>query len=61
MAKRKRQLRLINDREPETAALFDSTEFPWDTPDEVAYNAQRKAEGLFDLNTEQEEKDNGKA
>ena len=61
MAKRKRQLRLIDDREPGTAALFDSTEFPWDTPDEEAYNAKRKAEGLFELSTEEEEKDNGKA
>ena len=62
MAKRKRQLRLLDDQEPSgTAPLFTSDQFPYDTPDEIAYNAQRKAEGLFELNTEQEEKDNGKA
>ena len=56
MAKRKRQLSLLgeNQEQPETAALFDSREFPYDTPDEVAYNARRKKEGLFDLNPEEE-------
>ena len=59
MPKRKRQLRLLQDQEPPgTAALFTSAEFPYDTPDEVAYNAKRKKEGLFDLNPEEEEKDN---
>ncbi len=58
MAKRKRQLRLLGENPPETRPLFDSTEFPWDTPDEVAYNAKRKAEGLFVLTPEEEgEKD----
>ncbi|KKK51519.1 hypothetical protein LCGC14_3114150, partial [marine sediment metagenome] len=28
MARRKRQLRLLGDKEPETAALFTSAEFP---------------------------------
>ena len=55
MAKRKRQLRLLGDKEPETAALFTSDQFPYDTPDEIAYNAQRKKEGLFVLNPEEEE------
>ena len=55
MAKRKRQLRLLGDKEPGTAALFDSTEFPYDTPDEIAYNAKRKKEGLFVLNPDEEE------
>ncbi len=58
MAKRKRkrhQLRLLEDNPPETAALFTSAEFPYDTPDEIAYNAQRKKEGLFVLNPEEEE------
>ncbi len=55
MAKRKRQLRLLQENPPETRPLFNSTEFPYDTPDEIAYNAKRKAEGLFDLNTEEEE------
>ena len=56
MAKPKRQLRLLQENAPETCPLFDSTEFPYDTPDEIAYNAKRKAEGLFDLNPEEEEK-----
>jgi hypothetical protein len=55
MAKRKRQLRLLGDKEPGTAALFTSDQFPYDTPDEVAYNAQRKKEGLFVLNPEEEQ------
>ncbi len=59
MAKRKRQLRLLQDQEPpETRPLFDSGEFPYDTPDEIAYNAQRKADGLFDLTPEEEVKEN---
>ena len=59
MAKRKRhQLKLLEDNPPETRPLFNSTEFPYDTPDEIAYNAKRKAEGLFDLTTEEEEKEN---
>ena len=61
MARRTRQLRLLEENPPETRPLFDSTEFPYDTPDEIAYNAQRKKEGLFDLNPEEEEKDNGKS
>ena len=62
MAKRKRQLRLLEENPPETRPLFDSTEFPYDTPDEIAYNAQRKAEGLFVLIPEEEQggKDDGK-
>ena len=55
MAKRKRQLSLLGDKELETAALFTSEEFPYDTPDEIAYNAQRKKEGLFVLNPEEEQ------
>ncbi len=57
MPKRKRQLRLLGDKEPETAALFTSAEFPYDTPDEIAYNAQRKKEGLFVLNEEERKAD----
>ena len=49
MAKRKRQLSLLEVNPTETRPLFDSTEFPYDTPDEVAYNAQRKRDGLFQL------------
>ena len=55
MAKRKRQLRLLGDKEPGTAALFTSTEFPYDTPDEIAYNAKRKKEGLFVITPEEKE------
>ncbi|KKM27817.1 hypothetical protein LCGC14_1570920 [marine sediment metagenome] len=55
MARRKRQLKLLGDNQPETAALFTSAEFPYDTPDEIAYNAQRKKEGLFVLNPDEEE------
>jgi len=55
MAKRKRQLRLLQENPPATRPLFNSTEFPYDTPDEIAYNAQRKKDGLFVLNTEEEE------
>ncbi len=55
MAKRKRQLRLLGENPPATAALFTSAEFPYDTPDEIAYNAKRKKEGLFVLNPEEEE------
>ncbi len=54
MAKRKRQLRLIDDQEPGTAALFTSTEFPYDTPDEIAYNARRKKDGLFEITPAEE-------
>ncbi|KKN66912.1 hypothetical protein LCGC14_0466870 [marine sediment metagenome] len=57
MAKRKRQLRLLGDKEPETAALFTSSEFPYDTPDEIAYNAQRKKEGLFVITPEEKEQE----
>ncbi|KKL98751.1 hypothetical protein LCGC14_1821280 [marine sediment metagenome] len=57
MAKRKRQLRLLGDKEPETAALFTSAEFPYDTPDEIAYNAKRKAEGLFVITPEEKEQE----
>ena len=60
MARRKRQLRLLEDNPPETRPLFTGAEFPYDTPDEIAYNAQRKKEGLFVLNPEEEET-NGKA
>lgn len=51
MARRKRQLSLLgeNQEQPETAALFDSREFPYDTPDEAAYNAKRKKDGLFEI------------
>jgi len=55
MAKRKRQLRLLQENPPETRPLFDDAEFPYDTPDEIAYNTKRKAEGLFELNPEEEE------
>jgi len=55
MAKRKHQLRLLGENPPETRPLFDPAEFPYDTPDEIACNAKRKAEGLFDLNPEEEE------
>ena len=61
MAKRKRkrhQLNLLEENPPETRPLFGPTEFPYDTPDEIAYNARRKAEGLFDLTTEEEEQEN---
>lgn len=54
MAKRNRQLKLLEENPPETRPLFNSTEFPYDTPDEIAYNAQRKKEGLFELNAEEE-------
>ncbi len=47
--KRKRQLRLLEKNPPETRPLFDSAEFPYDTPDEAAYNAQRKRDGLFQI------------
>ncbi len=55
MAKRKRQLRLLGENPPGTRPLFNSTEFPYDTPDEIAYNARRKAEGLFVVTPEEEE------
>ena len=56
MAKRRRQLSLLgeNQEQPETAALFDSSEFPYDTPDEVAYNARRKKDGLFEITPAEE-------
>ncbi len=55
MARRKRhQLSLLQENPPETRPLFNSTEFPYDTPDEIAYNARRKAEGLFVLIPEEE-------
>ena len=57
MAKRKRQLRLLGEKEPGTAALFTSAEFPYDTPDEIAYNAKRKAEGLFVITPEEKERE----
>lgn len=59
MARRKRQLRLLEDNPPGTAALFTSAEFPYDTPDEIAYNAKRKKKGLFVLNPEEEETKGG--
>jgi len=64
MAKRKRQLRLLGENPPETLALFPGGEYeacspdgagPYELPDEIAYNAKRKAEGLFDLKEEEEE------
>ena len=51
--KRKHQLSLLEVNPPETLALFDSTEFPYDTPDEVSYNAQRKRDGLFQITDEE--------
>ncbi len=56
MARRKRQLSLLgeNQEQPETAALFDSREFPYDTPDEAAYNAKRKKDGLFEITPAEE-------
>ncbi len=67
MAKRKRQLRLLGENQPETLALFPGGEYegclpdgagPYELPDEIAYNAKRKAEGLFVLNPEEEEQGN---
>ena len=64
MARRKRQLGLLGENAPETLALFPGGEyeacspdsrFPYSLPDEIAYNAKRKAEGLFVLNPEEEE------
>jgi len=64
MAKRKRQLRLLGENQPETLALFPGGEyegcspdarFPYSLPDEIAYNAKRKADGLFVLNPEEEQ------
>jgi hypothetical protein len=57
MARRRRQLSLLgeNQEQPETAALFDSQEFPYDTPDEAAYNAKRKKDGLFEITPAEEE------
>ena len=55
MARRNRQLRLLEDNPTETRALFDSTEFPYDTPDEIAYNARRKKDGLFEFTPGEEE------
>ena len=55
MAKRKRQLRLLEDNPPETRPLFGSIEFPYDTPDEIAYNARRKKDGLFEITPAEEE------
>lgn len=49
MVKRNHQLRLLEDNPPETRPLFDSAKFPYDTPDEVVYNAQRKRDGLFQI------------
>ena len=46
---RKRQLSLLEVNPLATLALFDSAEFPYDTPDEVAYNARRKRDGLFQI------------
>ena len=55
MARRKRQLRLLEDNPPETRSLFTEAEFPYDTPDEEAYNAQRKKDGLFEITPAEEE------
>ena len=64
MAKRKCQLRLLGENPPGTLALFPGGEYegcspddagPYELPDEIAYNAKRKKEGLFVLNTEEEE------
>ena len=51
MARRKRQLSLLgeNQEQLETVPLFDSSEFPYDTPDEAAYTAKRKKDGLFEI------------
>lgn len=56
MARRRRQLNLLggNQEQPETAALFDSTKFPYDTPDEATYNARRKKDGLFEITPAEE-------
>ncbi len=55
MAKRKRhQLNLLEENPPETRSLFDPAEFPYDTPDEVAYNARRKKDGLFEITPAEE-------
>ena len=55
MAKRRRQLSLLGENPPETRPLFDEVEFPYDTPDEEAYNAQRKKDGLFEISPAEEE------
>ena len=60
MARRKRQLRLLQEENPpETRPLFTEAQFPYDTPDEIAYNAKRKKKGLFVLNPEEEETKGG--
>ena len=65
MAKRKRQLRLLQENPPGTRALFPNQEYEncapkrfghYELPDEIAYNAKRKAEGLFVITPEEEEK-----
>ncbi len=69
MANRKRPLRLIDIQYPGTASLFPNEEYegrspdgagPYELPDEIAYNAKRKKEGLFVITPEEEENDNGK-
>ncbi len=55
MARRNRQLKLLGENPPETRPLFNSAEFPYDTPDEIAYNAQRKKDGLFEIAPAEEE------
>jgi hypothetical protein len=55
MARRKRQLRLLQENPPETRPLFTNAEFPYDTPDEIAYNARRKKDGLFEFTPGEEE------
>ncbi len=54
MARRRRQLSLLGENPPETRPLFNDAEFPYDTPDEIAYNAKRKKDGLFEITPDEE-------
>ncbi len=55
MARRNRQLKLLEENPPETRSLFEPGGFPYDTPDEIAYNARRKKDGLFEFTPGEEE------
>jgi hypothetical protein len=52
-----RQGKLISqpDAQPETEAMFGLGEFPYQLPDEEAYNAKRKREGAFEVQDEKPE------
>ena len=69
MAKRKRQLNLLGENPPETRPLFPSGEYEgcspdglpaYELPDEIAYNAKRKKEGLFVITPEEKEQEENK-